>query len=82
MTPSSDAVVVVTEWDEFKNIDLAALNAVMSTPLIADCRNALDRVAVQEAGFAYFGVGFGISGREHLAERAERRASAALAASS
>ena len=78
----SDAVVVVTEWDEFRNIDLAALNAVMSTPLIADCRNALDRVAVQEAGFACFGVGFGISGREHLAERAERRASAALAASS
>ena len=69
----ADALVIVTEWDEFRDIDLAALKGAMATPLIADCRNALDRAAVEATGFAYFGVGSGISGREHLTPKVERR---------
>ena len=41
----------------------------MRTPLIADCRNLLERERVLEAGFAYFGVGTAIAGREFLVPR-------------
>ena len=62
----ADAALVVTEWDQIRRIDLGALRAVMRTPLVGDCRNALDRDAVLGAGFAYFAVGSGISGIEHV----------------
>lgn len=69
----ADAVVVVTEWEEFQQINLGALRSAMATPLIADCRNALDRDAVLRAGFAHFGVGTGVVGREHLTTSLDRR---------
>ena len=62
----ADAVVIVTEWAEFASLPLAKLHDAMATPLIADCRNVLDRRAVRDAGFAYFGAGTRISGRQHL----------------
>jgi UDPglucose 6-dehydrogenase len=53
----ADAAVIVTEWPEFAEIDLAQLRATMRTPLIIDGRNLLDGSAVAAAGFAYEGVG-------------------------
>jgi UDPglucose 6-dehydrogenase len=49
--------VIVTEWPEFTEIDLAQLRGTMRTPLIIDGRNLLDGNAVAAAGFAYEGVG-------------------------
>ncbi|MBX3277574.1 MAG: UDP-glucose/GDP-mannose dehydrogenase family protein [Acidobacteria bacterium] len=52
-----DALIVVTEWDEFRRLDLDAIGAVMNTRVIIDGRNILDRAAVEAAGFKYRGIG-------------------------
>jgi UDPglucose 6-dehydrogenase len=52
-----DALIVVTEWEEFQSLDLDALGAVMHTKVIIDGRNVLDREAVEAAGFKYRGIG-------------------------
>jgi UDPglucose 6-dehydrogenase len=53
----ADAVVVVTEWPELAELDLAALRRVMRTPVIVDGRNFLDPDAVAAAGLVYEGIG-------------------------
>jgi UDPglucose 6-dehydrogenase len=53
----SDAVVLVTEWEEFRELDLGAVAAAMSGTLLVDGRNALDPVAARAAGLIYEGVG-------------------------
>jgi len=53
----ADAVVIVTEWAEFAQLDLAELRSVMSVPLVLDGRNLLDPVAARAAGLTYVGVG-------------------------
>jgi UDPglucose 6-dehydrogenase len=76
----ADAAVIVTEWAEFASLPLGALKDVMATPLIGDCRNVLDRRAVRDAGFAYFGAGTRLNGRQHIEHR-QRTPGAAMAAS-
>ncbi len=54
----ADLVVLLTEWNEFRGLDLAKLARKMATPQMADLRNIYDPVEVREAGFtAYVGVG-------------------------
>lgn len=55
----ADAVVIVTEWPEFKTIDLTELASAMRGDLVVDGRNLLDPAAVRAAGLAYEGVGRG-----------------------
>jgi UDPglucose 6-dehydrogenase len=55
----ADAVVLVTEWDEFKNIDLRAVAEAMAGDVLIDGRNALDPKAVRAAGLVYEGIGRG-----------------------
>ncbi len=55
----ADAVVLVTEWDEFRRLDLARVRALMRTPVLVDGRNALDPAAVRACGIVYAGVGRG-----------------------
>lgn len=52
-----DAVVIVTEWEEFRNLDPEQLGAVMRAKVVIDGRNVLDRDAFSRAGFTYRGVG-------------------------
>ena len=52
-----DALVVLTEWNEFKNLDLERLRAVMRHPVLVDGRNLYDPRAMARAGFVYWGVG-------------------------
>ena len=47
----ADLVVVLTEWPEFRSLDLTRLANVMATPNIADLRNLYDRAALEQAGF-------------------------------
>ena len=49
----ADAVVLVTEWQEYLELDWAALSGKMRTPLIIDGRSFLDRKAMETAGFRY-----------------------------
>jgi UDPglucose 6-dehydrogenase len=53
----ADAAVIVTEWPEFAELDLATVRSAMRTPLIIDGRNLLDGETVAAAGFAYEGIG-------------------------
>jgi UDPglucose 6-dehydrogenase len=50
-------VVLATEWDEFRGIDLVRLRDVMAYPVLVDGRNAFDPVDVVAAGFAYYPTG-------------------------
>ncbi len=52
-----DAVVVCTEWNEFRHLDMARLQRIMRQPIIYDGRNIYDPARMAEAGFRYFGVG-------------------------
>jgi UDPglucose 6-dehydrogenase len=51
------ALAILTEWDEFKFLDLDKLAEVMSARKIVDARNLLDRGAVRRRGFDYQGIG-------------------------
>ena len=53
----ADAVVLVTEWPEFGELDFAELAASMRGDLLVDGRNFLDPAQVRDAGLAYEGVG-------------------------
>jgi UDPglucose 6-dehydrogenase len=50
-------LVIFTEWNEFKEMDLARVKAEMRTPIIVDGRNIYDPVKVKALGFTYRGVG-------------------------
>ncbi|MCC7077197.1 MAG: UDP-glucose/GDP-mannose dehydrogenase family protein [Acidimicrobiia bacterium] len=52
-----DALVLVTEWPEYRDLNLDKLAARMRTKVIIDGRNALDGDAIRRAGFRYVGVG-------------------------
>jgi len=58
----ADALILVTEWNEFKNLDLARIKKLMSTPILVDGRNIYDPDTVRAAGFKYRGIGRGYNG--------------------
>jgi UDPglucose 6-dehydrogenase len=53
----ADALVLVTEWREFGELDLASLARVMTTPILVDGRNQFPAEAAITAGFDYTGIG-------------------------
>ena len=53
----ADALVLATEWDEFKSPDFAKMKSVMKSAKIFDGRNLYQRKKVQNHGFEYFGIG-------------------------
>jgi UDPglucose 6-dehydrogenase len=55
----ADALVIVTEWDEFRALDLNGIAARMRSKLLVDLRNIYDRRDAEEAGLVYHGVGRG-----------------------
>ena len=55
----ADALVIVTEWDEFRALDLEKIAESMRGRVLVDLRNVYDREDAEEAGLAYYGVGRG-----------------------
>jgi UDPglucose 6-dehydrogenase len=53
----ADALMLLTEWNEFRAVAPAKLKAAMGGDLLLDCRNVWDPVSMQEAGFRYKGIG-------------------------
>jgi len=53
----ADALLIVTEWDEFRQLDLDRIKGLMRRPVIVDGRNIFDPRAMRERGFVYRGVG-------------------------
>jgi UDPglucose 6-dehydrogenase len=59
MAKGCDALIVVTPWNEFKQLDLEKLKGLLAKPVIFDGRNIYDPVMMKEMGFIYRGVGRG-----------------------
>ena len=53
----ADAVAILTEWDEFRALDLARLKRLLKTPILVDLRNIYPPADVRAAGFRYASVG-------------------------
>jgi UDPglucose 6-dehydrogenase len=53
----ADALAIVTEWQEFRSPDFAAIREKLKTPAIFDGRNLYDPAAVRAQGLEYFPIG-------------------------
>jgi UDPglucose 6-dehydrogenase len=53
----SAALVVLTEWPQFRALDWTALAGVVESPVVVDTRNLLDPDVLRRAGFAWIGLG-------------------------
>lgn len=59
----SDCLLVVTEWDEFKELDFAKIKKLLKRPLVIDGRNIYDPKAMKKIGFTYISIGrVGVNG--------------------
>ena len=58
----ADALVLVTEWNEFQHLNLAHLKELMNRAILVDGRNVYDPEEVREIGFKYRGIGRGYNG--------------------
>jgi len=61
MAEGCDALVVVTEWNEFKNLDLAKIRDVMKKPVLFDGRNIYESAEMRALGFTYRAIGRGFN---------------------
>jgi UDPglucose 6-dehydrogenase len=57
----ADAIVIMTEWNEFRSLDLPRLKALLRQPILIDTRNVLDIAQVRAVGFDYY-----CTGRAHV----------------
>ena len=53
----ADALVILTEWNQLRNLGLERVKELMRTPVLFDLRNIYPQNTVESAGLAYFGVG-------------------------
>jgi UDPglucose 6-dehydrogenase len=53
----ADALVIVTEWNQFRSLDLEKVKSLLNAPKIADLRNVYEPEDMRELGFEYVGVG-------------------------
>jgi UDPglucose 6-dehydrogenase len=53
----ADAVVIVTEWNEFRALDLERVKTIMKAPVFVDLRNVYPPEEMREAGFSYRSIG-------------------------
>jgi UDPglucose 6-dehydrogenase len=58
-----DALVVITEWNEFKNLDMERIKASMRGNAMVDGRNLYDAAQMSQLGFHYRGIGRGYNGK-------------------
>jgi len=56
---NSDALVIATDWAEFKDLDYELIRTSMRKPVLIDARNMLDEKQLTEKGFIYSGIGKG-----------------------
>jgi UDPglucose 6-dehydrogenase len=54
---NADALIICTEWDEFRQLDLEKLRTVMNHPIVLDGRNLFDPPKMTELGFVYKSIG-------------------------
>jgi UDPglucose 6-dehydrogenase len=57
LADSSDAIILMTEWSEFQQLDYQQLAKLMRSPIMIDCRNFLSPADLTQAGFQHIGIG-------------------------
>jgi UDPglucose 6-dehydrogenase len=55
----ADAMLLLTEWDQFRALDLDRVKSVMRSPVVVDLRNVYKPAAMAEKGYTYVSVGRG-----------------------
>ncbi|PJF41199.1 MAG: UDP-glucose/GDP-mannose dehydrogenase family protein [Chloroflexi bacterium] len=65
LAKGADALVVLTPWNEFKQLDMGKICQSMKQPILVDGRNMYEPAVMREIGFAYRGVGRGYDGVGH-----------------
>jgi len=53
----ADALVIVTEWNQYRNLDFERIKKQLKTPILFDLRNIYKRANIEEKGFCYYAVG-------------------------
>jgi UDPglucose 6-dehydrogenase len=53
----ADALVIITEWNEFRGLDMKRVKSLMNTPILVDLRNIYNPVDMAETGIAYSCIG-------------------------
>jgi UDPglucose 6-dehydrogenase len=56
---SADALVLVTEWQEFRSPDFTEMKTLLASPVVVDGRNVFDPETMRTHGFSYYAVGRG-----------------------
>ena len=62
LAEGADALVVLTPWNEFMQLDMARIKEAMRTPVLIDGRNLYEPARMRELGFQYRGIGRGYNG--------------------
>jgi len=70
----ADALLLVTEWKQFRNPDFDRIKRRLRTPMIFDGRNQYDPKDLAEQGFEYYGIGRGRGAAEASESGAEKAA--------
>jgi UDPglucose 6-dehydrogenase len=65
----ADALVILTEWNAFRALDLERVKQLMAAPVMIDLRNVYDPESMAKAGFRYVCVGRGTAPKGPAAER-------------
>jgi UDPglucose 6-dehydrogenase len=73
LAEGADALVVVTDWNEFKQLDLPKIRSLMRTPNLIDGRNIYEPEEMTALGFRYRGIGRGYNGANTPARPAGRK---------
>jgi UDPglucose 6-dehydrogenase len=60
LAEGADGLVVVTDWNEFKHLDMARIKGSMNEPVLVDGRNIYEPQRMEELGFIYRGIGRGV----------------------
>jgi UDPglucose 6-dehydrogenase len=67
----ADALVIVTEWELFRALDLPRLKSVLRRPIVVDLRNIYRPEEMHAEGFVYCSIGRGVGGRSKAGAFAE-----------
>ncbi|RJR26407.1 UDP-glucose/GDP-mannose dehydrogenase family protein [candidate division WWE3 bacterium] len=74
----SDALFILTEWKQFKGLDLEKVKSLLKNHVIFDGRNLLDKTDVEKSGFTYYAVGKYTKGLKELQDKKVTHTSAVL----
>ena len=59
MAKGCDCLLLITEWDEFKDLDFSKIGRSMKQPILFDGRNLYKQEDIEKFGFEYYGIGRG-----------------------